>query len=121
MENDPNTTITLISILKWVGSIIGSVLVGLAVYSFGAFRSRIKSAEKKITDLELNIAVQDNSFSEFRLYRDKKDDELEKLLGSIISKIDTMKKDFGAQFNEINKSITNLKIQNAAKGAKNGK
>ena len=126
MENDTGTTISVISILKWKGGIIASVVVGLTDYSVSTFRARLKTIEKKQSDLELKFAVHGNSFTEYKVYKNKMDEELSILLteiktniGKVFDKIDSIKTDFDLKFAAINKTIAGLQIENAKN--KNGK
>ena len=93
-------------ITKFIGWIAGFLGVYL-MYGFKITQSRIKKLEDDLSDQK----VINQSFTDYKEYKDKKDEEFTESVKKIGDKIDGLNKSFDTKFTNLTKEIHELELK----------
>lgn len=107
MSEDPGSGISAIEMLKWIGSIAGTMIGAYLMYAIRTLFGRIKHLEDEASDQR----VRNQKFEDYQSWKDEKDREFSELLEKISNKIDGMRHSFDKRFVDLTKSIHNLELK----------
>ncbi len=115
MSEDPGSGISALEILKWIGSIAGTMIGGYLMYAIRSLFGRIEEIKREVADQR----VINQKFEDYKDFKDLKDQEFSELLNKISLKIDGLRHSFDKRFVDLTKSIHNLELK--FEGQKNDK
>ncbi len=102
---------TAIEIIKWIGGFVFMFSIGYVLYEIKTYKARIRKLEEEVS----NQRVINQSFDDYRKFKDLKDKEFTSSLKEILSKIEDLKESFDQKFTDLTEEIHSIQLENAKK------